>query len=753
MDQQPNNHNVGVGGHPASASLSATQPQSLHPAAANGERGSGTARTVQSTLPVISAEGLSEAQTPDQASPALSDMSDWDSSVVNKHSTMSIPEEQPNTNVDYLFDAYSFVQTAMDPGGRDAAESFVSAAEQPPITPESLAELDMPRIINNPKLRHDVNFDRELSFRPNLDGSKGRQKLRLADEYWKALEAELFLYKLVLQHSADPQQQENEAYWQGILGVSQKRLAKLFHAIRDILKTLVPDCDQKSIDDRLDVDLIMRQILNAMFDLMDLGSWLAKIIKNHCAPMRDVEVDRMQATIKESAGEDQPLGVLVKGIRQLLTLLENMKLDVANHQIRHMRPLLVEDTVNFQRRYNAHRISMGKIDVPRSRLWFEHEMEALTTAYSTPTHVEALTSALLKGLVFTDHFYHSYPQTFYLDQERLRAFRTEIHAQIFNLVCKEVLYEMAPKQAPQTELEEAAAALENCVNSILDGCHGRIGTNVEYVAAEIMRLVLFIEKAATDCDPDLMDFAQQRLETDLRTQSPTFKKHAEDVVARILPKMQTSVTKHIKYPALRLQDLLVPHSPPSIAHHLPLSYVAPGYGAVCDAAMGPTPVVKDEELIRRFTHVVVLHWQVWAELVYLAPHNDEGSDNDGVTPPSSGNTSPTVPVAQAVYEPGRKWLPVALKVTDVPSGLPTPAASPASAPTSLEPVEAQSQLSMSDSDEESDRPVHSGASSTASFSGQTSNPAYPDPTSKPSRSGSTSDQPHSGPTSNSPHSA
>lgn len=634
-------------------------------------------------------------------------MDDWDSLKINNHPPM-LPSTPPeNTSADYLFDAYSFIETMMDPGGLESAKLFLRAAELPPITPESLAELDMPRIINNPKLRHDVNFDRELSFRPNLDGPKGKHKMKLAEDYWRALEGELFLYNLVLKNGMDPQQKENEAYWQGVLGVSQKRLSKLFHAIRDILKTLVPDCDQKAIEERLDVDLIMRQILNGMFDLVGLGNWLAKIIKNHCAPMRDVEVDAMQRTITESAGDEKPIR-LVTGVRQLLVLLENMKLDVANHQIRHMRPLLVEDTVNFQRRYNAHRISMGKIDVSKSRLWLQREIEALTVPGFVPTHLEALTSALLRGLITADHFHNSYPQPFYLDHDRLRSLRNELQSQIYQEICKEVLFEMAPKQLSQTEREDASAALHHCVEAILSGCHGRLGTNAEYVAAEIMRLVLVMENNAGQCDPDLMDMAQQRLEMDLRTQSPTFKKHAEDLISRLLPRLQENAAKHIKYPALRLQDMLVPPSPPHITHHLPLGYAVPGYGAVCDAAIAPNTVDPDEEIIRRFTHVLVLHWQVWAELVYLTPSNDtEGSDNEpSPTPPSSGNSSPTVPVAQAVYKPGKKWIPIRLEVTDVPSGLPTPAPSPS--------AEAQGQ--QSDSDDESDKPVHSGANSTTSNS-------------------------------------
>ncbi|KAI9685598.1 MAG: hypothetical protein M1822_004456 [Bathelium mastoideum] len=41
------------------------------------------------------------------------------------------------------------------------------------------------------KLRRDVNFDRDLHFRPNLDGSTGQQKLSKAKEDWTAVKTEL----------------------------------------------------------------------------------------------------------------------------------------------------------------------------------------------------------------------------------------------------------------------------------------------------------------------------------------------------------------------------------------------------------------------------------------------------------------------------------------------------------------------------------------------------------------------------------
>ncbi|KAI7092787.1 hypothetical protein KC324_g21944, partial [Hortaea werneckii] len=90
------------------------------------------------------------------------------------------------TDQEIVYDIFSYILEMLEPNGADASYCYERATMVPPITAESLAELDMHRIINNPKLRHDVNFDRDLHFRPNLDGSKGRQKVKSAEQYWQA---------------------------------------------------------------------------------------------------------------------------------------------------------------------------------------------------------------------------------------------------------------------------------------------------------------------------------------------------------------------------------------------------------------------------------------------------------------------------------------------------------------------------------------------------------------------------------------
>ena len=605
----------------------------------------------------------------------------------------STPMEQHNI----AFDVDFIMRTFLIPDGAEMSYNFTHATEHPPITSESLAELDMPRIINNPKLRHDVNFDRDLHFRPNLEGSKGKEKMRLAQEFWKALEAELFMYGFVYKRMSEPHPVEKKAYWMDMLRFCRKRLPNVFIALRDILKTLVPDYDQQSVIDRLDVDLLIQEVENGVCNLEDLADWLGKVLKKHCAPMRDDRVDRMKTEIKQGAWEERP-STLVNGIRHLLNILEAMKLDVANHQIRHMRPLLVEDTVNFQRRYNAHRISLNKIDVPGSRLWLEYEMEYLANDNPNVSHVEALSSALLRGVIFNESS-DTHPQTFYLDSERLRNLRAELHTSIYTEVCCDAFSELAANSVPPNRIIQSIAELRTRIASIV-GNTAKFGERLEYIAVEIMRLQLQLEGSPLQSEQVLLNHIELRLGSDLWTGSGTFEHHATALFERLLPQLQRNIELHLRLNPVQLQGYFVPYLP----GHIPTPQ--PGMGAILPLPNpNPPPYNFDHDIMHRLTHVIALHWQVWAELVYLTDpedYPDTDDSNDAPTPPSDC-VSPTVPVAQAVYAPGKKWIPIAITITEVPSGFPTPSPSPAPQSSDSQSMTPKSKRQQEDSDGSSEQ--------------------------------------------------
>jgi hypothetical protein len=214
----------------------------------------------------------------------------------------------------------------MIPGGEgeELGRAFRLAAELPPITKQSLSELDIQNIITNIKLRHDINFDRDLSFRPNLDGSKGQEKMKVAAKYWKALAAELELYVRIFQ-GAPPLFNSEQENLKEIVEGAKRRIPKMFETIRDVLKSLVPERDYSRVDEHLDMPMLMQGIERGVCDLVRLAEWLAQLLKEHCAPMRDHLVDQMVESTKAGVAGNSS-ATIIEGLRKLLGVLEAMKL-------------------------------------------------------------------------------------------------------------------------------------------------------------------------------------------------------------------------------------------------------------------------------------------------------------------------------------------------------------------------------------------------------------------------------------------
>jgi hypothetical protein len=210
------------------------------------------------------------------------------------------------------------------PDGEELGDAFLCAADLPPITMQSLSELDIKNIFINIKLRHDINFDRDLSFRPNLDGAKGQEKLKASRKYWNALVAELELYARSFQGSP-PLLDSKNVHWSEVVHHTQRRIPTMFKTIQEVLKILVPDRDHARVDEHLDVPMLMQEIEKGVCDLVRLAEWMAHLLKEHCAPMRDDCVDKMVTSTRDGVAKNSSEDI-VKGLRELLGILEAMKL-------------------------------------------------------------------------------------------------------------------------------------------------------------------------------------------------------------------------------------------------------------------------------------------------------------------------------------------------------------------------------------------------------------------------------------------
>lgn len=296
---------------------------------------------------------------------------------------------------------------------------------EPPVTKATLSELDVNKIIHNPKLRHDINFDPDLHFRPNLDGEKGRRKQQRANEFWASLSQQLTLF--VTDRETFVERYGEDSDW---------CLPRLLKAVKEIIQTLVPARDRDFLDEGLNVELLIQQFNRGIADLEKLASWLSSVLKLHCAPMRDEWVDEMYRELS-NGNRNNDIAMLVQGMRSLLSVLEAMKLDVANHQIRCLRPVLIEDTAHFQQRFFHKKLqARSKVDTARARLWYR-DADRQYSGVETPTEMQQGlgemggffygVSRLILPSASHDHFDGAYrfPGTFLFDHDRLEKLSSD----------------------------------------------------------------------------------------------------------------------------------------------------------------------------------------------------------------------------------------------------------------------------------------------------------------------------------------
>lgn len=350
----------------------------------------------------------------------------------------------------------------------------------PPVNLSSLKEIDLQEIFKNPQLRHDIVFDPQLQFRPNLDGERGKRKKIAADKYWSDLALECdHLSSGTIDHSA--------------------KILVLFQTLRDIIVSLLPAKTRSYVESVLDPDLIHQQLRHRALDFVGLAKWLASVFKAHCAPMRDGWVDQMVDQISQGVASSSTTEV-VDGLRMVFSILEAMKLDVANHQIRTLRPILVESAIEFEQEYYHQVISRGKLDLKDSVDWFK-SLESSSSSSSSSLSASSSASSsdnsrdvFIAGMVnlLLCNGVCEFPSTFGFDVYRMASFRADLRRVVCLQLCMVLYQQLLKSEAPNFQCSgDHLAAFKNDILAIVSDSNGNAKwtKNVHSLALEISRRV------------------------------------------------------------------------------------------------------------------------------------------------------------------------------------------------------------------------------------------------------------------------
>lgn len=249
----------------------------------------------------------------------------------------SMPALPPNplashlTNSEALWEHSS--QELPDPGTISPNYStdigFVSL--DPPITRAVLRELDIPRLENDLILRHHLNFDPEIEFRVDTQGPQAAERRERACQYWDALATEIAFWLSDSHRLTDSHSSQSlcisipRPATRRIPPVAASRLPRLFGAVQDILKHLLPPEEWPVIDAALDVRLLMQQVEHGVCDFMALGDWLGNYLRRFCSPTRHRLIHTMTSAIR-SGVENAETDSILDGLIAIFEILQGMTL-------------------------------------------------------------------------------------------------------------------------------------------------------------------------------------------------------------------------------------------------------------------------------------------------------------------------------------------------------------------------------------------------------------------------------------------
>ncbi|KAL8711619.1 MAG: hypothetical protein Q9220_004029 [cf. Caloplaca sp. 1 TL-2023] len=499
---------------------------------------------------------------------------------------------------------------------REGPECLWSASLYPPVTQDSLSELDLHNIING-RLRHDLMFEHDIIFRPNDKGDRRRQRESDEKEYFNALTIELAQYiNRQKCHSPSPSQSFGDSGsatpYASIRSRPPQRIPVLLTTICEIVKTLVPAAKWQTVDEQFDVDLRMQELEHGICDIAGLIGWLGKLMLCSCSPMRDPMVTAMVENTQQAV-EVEDAAALVSAIRELFAVLETMKLDVANHQIRYLRFYLLGENIEFEQNQILDRVAAGW-PVIHDRRWYE-------TTYEDPEREAPFLmfkEQVLSRIVTPEA---DFPTTFASDSERLSILQFDFRLCHYHVACGHTftyaLRQLGWKEPPPT------AAYVQCMQHVgaIIGTQGRKFDFGPYpdVALEIVR------GAYELCKKPGLPSSNILFNTGL------YFKEALDSRTHFYLEIEDGLWEELSRLVHAESDAIFNMTPLDI-----LNRYDPGPN------QRPTDIGL-EGIAKRAAHVIVLHWRVWAPILYNQPDHQGTSILRSQLSPTENETSSRIP--------------------------------------------------------------------------------------------------------------
>jgi len=268
--------------------------------------------------------------------------------------------------------------------------------------------------------------ERSLTLPELLDASKGLTNMALAHEI--AVDKDFSLTKIQPANEVERQIKEvmQRAFWD-LLGdqlsadpPQYTQALQLLTEIKGMLYSILLPQHEKlkeKIEGVLDLQVIEQQVAAGTLEFPEYAGYILGIMAMLCAPVRD-----------ERLAELREMQEVVAVFRGIMDLLEQMKLDMANFTITQVRPVIVSQSVDYEKLKFSEFLAGREDGLATTREWLVRHRpsseEVADPKYRRLLGQRVLTEALAELLEWDD--YHPMPETLVMDQRRILELRSKV---------------------------------------------------------------------------------------------------------------------------------------------------------------------------------------------------------------------------------------------------------------------------------------------------------------------------------------
>ncbi|KAG0093460.1 hypothetical protein BGZ92_005464 [Podila epicladia] len=300
-----------------------------------------------------------------------------------------------------------------------------------------------------------------------------------------------------------------------------KWIPSILTRIREQLLEMVPSNSAiaMQMNEAFDLEFVQQQVDRNIFDVHGAIKTVLEMMSKLCAPVRDARLQKIQANLSQassgSAPVSEPLSFssesgndLVSVLQDVLELLDDMLMDLANFRLMAARPSLEKQAIPYEQKSFRQALQNKEVTMDNVRVWLQKAADAeiessasssgstpgsgsvqspsspasvapaTWTATFTPTkmlfnrHFAVFARAMFNLLFSAEliDMQENFPETFNLDRDRLVKYQNEIQALVLTAVLIQIGQTNAPplQEAEQVELKDNLLALMEKPDTSID---------------------------------------------------------------------------------------------------------------------------------------------------------------------------------------------------------------------------------------------------------------------------------------------